>query len=68
MKFKTCTEPQLVADVLKFKKALNFNIKQWCEGYNDCGMGTQEYVRIFDNPPDWVLESFRNQLKKLNQA
>lgn len=67
MKNKACNEPKLVSDVLRFKKALNFNLKQWCEGYRDCGMGTHEYIQILIDPPDWVLESFRKQLNKLNQ-
>ncbi len=65
MKSKTCSEPKLVADVLRFKKALNFHIKQWSEGYNDCGMPIQEYLEMFSDPPDWVETSFRNQLYKV---
>lgn len=64
VKHKGCKEPQVVSNILRFKKALNFNIKQWCEGYEDCGMGVEEYLTIFNDPPEWVIKSFRNQLYK----
>jgi hypothetical protein len=62
-----CSEPDLVADVLKFKKALNFHIKMWSEGFEDVGQGVAEYMATFDDPPDWVEVSFRNQLLKIHK-
>jgi hypothetical protein len=36
----------------------------WVEGYDDMMQGVDEYLKEFDNPPEWVGKSFRNQLKK----
>jgi hypothetical protein len=48
--------------VLMFKKSLNFHIKMWVEGYDDCLQGINVYLSEFINPPEWVKEAFRNQL------
>lgn len=63
-----CRESEVVSTILRFKKALNFHIKMWVEGYEDCGMGIHEYLEMFDNPPEWVETSFRNQLTKLYKS
>ena len=59
-----CTEPEIVREVLKFKKGLNFHIKMWVEGYDDMMMGIGEYLEMFTDPPDWVEKGFRNQLER----
>lgn len=60
----SCKEPALVSEVLRFKKGLNFHIKQWVEGYDDMLMGIGDYMAEFIDPPDWVAESLINQLAK----
>lgn len=62
IKDKPCSESELVYEVLKFKKGLNFHIKQWAEGYQDCLQGVHEYLSMLSDPPDWVEISFRKQL------
>lgn len=57
-----CSEPDLVADILRFKKAINFHIKMWAEGYNDCLQGVNKYLETFDNPPEWVEDALRGQI------
>ncbi len=59
-----CKEPALLRKVIVFKKSLNFHIKMWIEGYEDMGTNIDDYMLEFDDPPDWVRKSFRNQLKK----
>lgn len=59
-----CSDPELFRKVMIFKKSLNFHIKMWVEGYEDMLIGIDEYLEILDDPPEWVRESFRNQLYK----
>jgi len=59
-----CKEPELLRKVIQFKKSLNFHIKMWVDGYEDMFMGVDEFLKEFDNPPEWVGKSFRGQLKK----
>lgn len=65
VKSLTCKAPWRVSKVLKFKKGLNFHIKQWSEGYEDCMQSVHEYMAEFKNPPAWVEASFRKQLWKV---
>ena len=59
-----CREPELLRDVLVLKKGINFQIKQWVEGYNDMFMGVDVYISEFINPPSWLRKSFVNQLSR----
>lgn len=59
-----CTELDILLSIITFKKSLNFHIKMWVEGYNWCGQGVDVYLAEFIDPPEWVGESFRNQLHK----
>lgn len=61
----TC-EVEKILGIIAFKKALNFHLKMWAEGYSDMFMGVHEYMEEFDNPPEWVEKSFRNQIAKFH--
>ena len=36
----------------------------WVDGFDDFGEGINVYLKEFENPPEWVEKSFRNQLRK----
>lgn len=57
-----CNDPTLVIEILRFKKSLNFHIKMWCEGFNDCIMPISDYLSLLKDCPDWVYKAFKNQL------
>lgn len=57
-----CKDHELVKSTLRFKKALNFQIKQWAEGFDDVGQPYEDYLTMFNNPPEWIKESLRNQV------
>jgi len=61
---KPCKDVELFKQVLTFKKSLNWQIKQWVEGYDWCLMGVDEYISMLKDPPEWVYKAFRNQLKQ----
>lgn len=55
-------EPELARLLLQCKKAINFQIKQWVEGYDDCLIGREEYLNEFIGEyPEWINKSFINQ-------
>lgn len=59
------SEPQILHDVIRCKKAINFQLKAWGEGYEDCLISAQEYMTEFNPPiPTWVETSLRQQIKK----
>ena len=60
-----CNDPELFKKVMIFKKSLNFQIKQWVEGFSDCLVGVDEYLEELNDPPDWVKKSFIGQLNKI---
>jgi hypothetical protein len=37
----------------------------WSEGYNDVGVTVNELLEEFDNPPEWIEKSLRNQIYKI---
>ena len=59
-----CKEPEELRKVIHCKKSVNFHIKMWVEGFDDFGMGVDEYLKSFIDPPDWVRTAFIGQLKK----
>jgi len=62
-----CEDPDLFLKILKFKKGLNFWIKQWAEGFFDLGENMDWYLKDLEGEiPDWVYESFSNQIAKNN--
>lgn len=63
-----CNDPKTVREILICKKSINFHIKMWTEGYNDCFIGFNDYIAEFEDPPDWIEKSFRGQLIKKYRA
>lgn len=63
-KIVASSEPELVREVIRCKKAINFQIKMWGMGYYDIGEGIAYYLKEFIDPPPWVAESLLNQIKK----
>lgn len=55
--------PQLLADSLDGKKLLNLQIKEWAEGFYDCGAESWviEAKGSFPWLPDWVWNAVREQ-------
>lgn len=59
-----CKQPMLAKTILRCKKSVNWQIKEWTQGYDDCLIGVDEYIDSFVNPPEWVSKAFRNSLNK----
>ena len=59
----TC-EPDLLGKIIQCKKSINLHIKMWVEGFEDMMEGVQYYMDIFIDPPPWVEDSFRKQLRR----
>lgn len=57
-----CENLAEVNEVLRFKKSLNWHIKNWAEGYEDCLQGVDEYLEILDSPPNWVRNALIGQI------
>jgi len=55
-------EPERLVDLIVTKKGINFHLKMWAEGYDDCLQGVWEYMGEFQDPPEWVEKAFRNQI------
>lgn len=54
--------PKVVGMAINCKKSINFHLKLWAEGYNDCLIGRDEYLKEFLGAvPEWVNDSFVNQ-------
>jgi hypothetical protein len=64
-KILACAEPELATALLRCKKAINFQLKQWVEGYDDCLIAIHEYLTEFlGEAPPWIERAFRNQRAK----
>ena len=63
-KSKPCKHPRLAKAILRCKKSVNWQIKEWVQGYDDCLIGVPEYLESFINPPCWIVKAFRNSLIK----
>lgn len=63
-KIPPCSQPELLRDVIRTKKAINFQIKQWVEGWVDMREPVDYYLAEFNRPPTWVRKAIINQLKK----
>jgi len=66
-KVTSCREPELIKEVIRCKKAINFQIKMWGLGFYDMGMGIPDYLSEFINPPQWITDSLLNQIRKAPQ-
>jgi len=62
---KPCAEPELLINLINFKKSLNLHIKLWAEGFHECMQPTSEYLSIFNNPPMWVKDALNQQILKI---
>ncbi len=58
-KASECSEPELLKEILRCKKAVNWQIKEWVEGFYEVYESFSFYMKSFDNPPDWVLTSLK---------
>jgi len=66
-KIVPCEDPELFLELIKFKKGINFWIKQWAEGFKDMMMPIDYYLEDFKGEvPDWVYASFENQISKIH--
>lgn len=59
-----CREPQLLRELIRCKKSINWHIKQWVEGFADVGEPVSFYLDSLIDPPSWVEEAIRGQLCK----
>lgn len=60
-----CTsEPELLTEVITAKKAVNWQIKQWGEGFHDMMEPVEYYLAEFTNPPEWVRLSLERAKQK----
>lgn len=60
---KLCSEPQLLAEILTCKAAVNLQIKTWAQSRAEWSISKfelQEYLDYY-NAPDWVLKAIENQ-------
>lgn len=60
-----CYEVDLLIEVIRFKKALNLQIRMWAEGYTDAMISTGEMLSTFRRPPAWVGAAIRNSIQKI---
>jgi len=58
-KIQECSEPELLKEILRCKKAVNWQIKEWVEGFYDMREPFSYYIKSFTNPPSWVLDSLK---------
>jgi hypothetical protein len=63
-KMMSCKEPELLEEIFACKVAVNMHLKVWADGYTDVAIPAEELLKEFIDPPEWVGESLRNQIKK----
>lgn len=63
-KTQECSEPELLREILRCKKAVNWQIKEWVEGFYDMCEPFSYYIKSFINPPSWVLDSLKRAVWK----
>lgn len=66
-KIKPCSEPELYVQLMICKKAINLQIALWAEGQEDCLIPLSELLKEFIDPPDWIEQAIRNQIKKVSK-
>lgn len=59
-----CCEPAALKVILGTKKAINLQIKQWAEGFDDMHEPIETYLAEFKNPLDWVHGALKNAIEK----
>jgi len=60
----TCTDPDRFSEVLRCKRGINLHLKMWADGWDDFCEPLGYYMEVFDDPPPWVEQSFKNQVMK----
>lgn len=60
------SEPELIREVLRCKKSINWHIKEYADGLTEpYWLGTlNELLNEFKNPPYWVEQAMRKQVCK----
>lgn len=53
---------RLAARLLHIKRSVNWQIKEWAEGYEYCFTGILGYFVDVKNPPEWAITALRNQV------
>jgi hypothetical protein len=63
-KMLPCKEPELLREIFACKVAVNMHLKMWADGYFDVMIPVEELMKEFVDPPQWVEDSLRNQVRK----
>ena len=63
-KYRPTRHPRIVRALLRTKKSVNWQISDWADGAGDMGEPLSYYMAEFNQPPDWVLATLRNQFSK----
>jgi len=59
-----CENPALLIELIITKRMINWQIKQWAEGFRDFGEPYSYYLKELTDPPQWVMLSLLNQVRK----
>jgi hypothetical protein len=66
-KCKTCSEPELLMEILRCKSSINLQIKIWAQSRAEWTLAKfelQEYMEFY-KAPDWVFKAIENQKLKI---
>lgn len=58
------SEPELLQKIHNCKSSINFQIKEWVDGFKDFVEPVDYYMQSFVDPPSWIRKAFVNALKK----
>ena len=66
-KSKSCSEPELLVEILTCKAAVNLQIKIWAQSRAEYTISLSEIKEYMDfyKAPDWVLKAIENQKLKI---
>lgn len=66
-KTKSCSEPELLVQLLNCKASVNFHIKLWAEGRAEYTTSLEELNEMMEiyKAPDWVLKAVEKQKIKI---
>lgn len=56
--------PRTLFKLLKFKAALNWQVKDWAEGIEDTYVSVEEFLSTFKNPPNWLKKHIVRSIRK----